>query len=660
MLPTKIAIFKKPPAGKHAGWMNDRAQSLVIRRRQGGCACRLSVQSSAQLPAAHKLFGKLPLVLQAFLLTLLLSSQSIMALENQLASHPSPYLAMHAQDPVHWQDWHPGILEQAKKEGKLLFISSGYFACHWCHVMRRESYNNKDIANLLNQHFIPVKLDRELEPAMDAHLIDFVQRTQGRAGWPLNVFVTPQGYPLVGMTYVPAEKFRQMLVRLNKLWTEQTDDIAAMAQRGMQALVEQRQPKSPDSLVNLVELKSSFISSAMQMSDQMQGGFGQSNKFPMTSQLSLLLELQASAPDKMLKDFLILTLDRMANDGLRDQLAGGFYRYTVDPGWQTPHYEKMLYTQALLSELYMRAATVLERPDYQAVATDTLNFVLRDMRGKEGAYIASFSAVDGNDEEGGYYLWSQDELSQVLQGEMLELARKRWRLQSPAGEAVLPMQGSSISELAAASDKSERQIIELLDQARQKLLAKRIQRVLPKDDKELAGWNGLLLATLSTAAKQPLQEDMHQAAKQLRDNLLTRLWDGNKLLRARDGSASLGSAALEDYAYVAYGISKWAELPGNEADKLMAQKLLTLAWDRFYTEDGWRATNMPPLPGMPLDQAQEDGALPSPSALVIQLSLRAGNRQLKERALATRGQVLAVVQDKPFWYAGHIQALLER
>jgi len=603
-------------------------------------------------------FEKSPIALQAFLLALLLSSQSIMALENQLASHPSPYLAMHAQDPVHWQDWHPGILEQAQKEGKLLFISSGYFACHWCHVMRRESYNNKDIADLLNRHFIPIKLDRELEPSLDAHLIDFVQRTQGRAGWPLNVFVTPQGYPLVGMTYVPAEKFEQLLVRLNKLWSEQAEETAAMAQRGMQALVKQRTSGIPESLVSLTELKSNFISGSIQMADQMQGGFGQSNKFPMTPQLSLLLELQASAPDKMLKDFLLLTLDQMANKGLRDQLAGGFYRYTVDPGWQTPHYEKMLYTQALLSELYMRAATVLKRPDYQAVATDTLNFVLRDMRGKDGAYIASFSAVDGDDVEGGYYLWSQDELSQVLQGKMLELARKHWHLQS-AGDSVLPMRGSGIDELAVSSGMSEQQVQELLAQARQKLLARRAERVLPKDGKELAGWNGLLLAALSSAARRAGQEDMQQAAKQLRDNILTRLWDGKNLLRARDGSASLGATALEDYAYVAYGLSKWAELSGNESDKLMTQKLLTLAWDRFYTEDGWQDTNLPPLPGMPLGQAQDDGALPSPAALIIDLSQKSGNQALRKRALATRGDVLAVIQEKPFWYASHVRALLD-
>jgi len=603
-------------------------------------------------------FEKSPIALQVFLLTLLLSSQSIMALENQLASHPSPYLAMHAQDPVHWQDWHPGILEQAQKEGKLLFISSGYFACHWCHVMRRESYNNKDIADLLNRHFIPIKLDRELEPSLDAHLIDFVQRTQGRAGWPLNVFVTPQGYPLVGMTYVPAEKFEQLLVRLNKLWSEQAEETAAMAQRGMQALVKQRTSGTPESLVSLTELKSNFISGSIQMADQMQGGFGQSNKFPMTPQLSLLLELQASAPDKMLKDFLLLTLDQMANKGLRDQLAGGFYRYTVDPGWQTPHYEKMLYTQALLSELYMRAATVLKRPDYQAVATDTLNFVLRDMRGKDGAYIASFSAVDGDDVEGGYYLWSQDELSQVLQGKMLELARKHWHLQS-AGDSVLPMRGSGIDELAVSSGMSEQQVQELLAQARQKLLARRAERVLPKDGKELAGWNGLLLAALSSAARQAGQEDMQQAAKQLRDNILTRLWDGKNLLRARDGSASLGATALEDYAYVAYGLSKWAELSGNESDKLMTQKLLTLAWDRFYTEDGWQDTNLPPLPGMPLGQAQDDGALPSPAALIIDLSQKSGNQALRKKALATRGDVLAVIQEKPFWYASHVRALLD-
>lgn len=595
--------------------------------------------------------------LQTFVLVLMLSSQSLMAMKNQLASHPSPYLAMHGGDPVQWQDWHPGLLQQAQKEGKLLFISSGYFACHWCHVMRRESYNNPEIAKLLNQYFIPVKLDRELEPALDAHLIDFVQNTQGRAGWPLNVFLTPQGYQLVGMTYVPAEKFRRLLIRLNTLWSEQAAETAAMAQRGMQALVEKRRAKTPDSLMNMRQLKAKFIAETLQMADQMQGGFGQSNRFPMTPQLGLLLEMQAAEPDKMLGDYLTLTLDQMANKGLRDQLAGGFYRYTVDPGWQTPHYEKMLYTQALLSELYLRAATVLRRPDYQAVALDTLAFVAKEMQGKDGAYIASFSAVDGNDVEGGYYLWSHKQLSQVLQGEMLELAIKYWQLPSSSIEPVLPMRGN-IKQLATSTGKTEQQIQTLLDQARQKLLTKRSERVLPKDDKELAGWNGLLLAALSTAASQTQREDLRTAAKQFRDNLLNRLWDGKNLLRARDGTTSLGAAALEDYAYVAYGLTRWGQLSGSDVDSQLAEKLLTLAWDRFHTKDGWRATDQPPLPGMPLNQAQDDGALPSPAALVIQLSLHSGNQQLKDKALATRGQVLAAVQDKPFWYAGHVGALL--
>ena len=594
-----------------------------------------------------------------FLLVILLYGQSPLALENQLASHPSPYLAMHAQDPVHWQDWRPRLLQQAQKEGKLLFVSSGYFACHWCHVMRTESYNNPDIANLLNQHFIPIKLDRELEPALDEHLIEFVRVTQGTAGWPLNVFLTPDGYPLLGMTYVPAEKFRQLLVRLNQLWSEKPEQTAALARSGTQALLQQRKPGKAGALVNLRQLKAGFISDTLQLANQMQGGFGQTNQFPMTAQLSLLLELHAAEPDKQLAEFLTLTLDQMASNGLRDQLAGGFYRYTVDPGWQTPHYEKMLYTQALLSELYMRAARVLKRPDYRLVAADTLDFVLRDMRGNNGAYIASFSAVDGNDVEGGYYLWSQEELARVLQDELLELAIEHWGLQPSPDTMRLPMLGNSVAELASATGKSKQQIQGMLQQARRQLLAARAQRVLPRDDKELSGWNGLLLSALCIASQQPGMESMRSAAKQLRDNLMTRLWDGTNLLRARDGDTSLGAAALEDYAFVAYGLARWADLSGNAADKQLVEKLLTLTWDRFYTEAGWRTADVPPLPGMPMAQAQEDGALPSPAAMIIDLSLKSDSQLLRDKARATRGEVLAVVQEKPFWYASHVRVLLD-
>lgn len=595
------------------------------------------------------------------ILPLLLTSLSVSALQNQLADNPSPYLAMHGQDPVAWQVWNAETLELARKEGKLLFVSSGYFACHWCHVMQRESYQNAAIAALLNEYFIPVKVDRELNPALDEHLIDFVQRTQGRAGWPLNVFLTPEGYPVVGMTYLPAERFRVLLGRLQKMWHAEKAEVTQLASRALDALVTQRQVSTGDKPVSRDQLLQVFLKSAMVMADELAGGFGQQNRFPMTAQLSALLSIQEKKPMKSLEHFLRLTLDQMAAKGLRDHLAGGFFRYTVDPDWQTPHYEKMLYTQALLAGLYLRAAKVFGQPLYAQVARDTLEFTLREMCGKTAACVASFSAVDDQGAEGGYYLWKEKELEQILTPEQRVLAREHWLLNGfdRKPEGVLPMQGASIQELATKHQQPVDQITKQLAEAKKRLLVARHKRSLPVDDKRLAGWNGLLLNALSLAADQLQHPGFHSAAGKLRDYLLNDLWDGKQLFRAVHKGRPIGQASLADYAYVAQGLRSWSRISRQPLDAKVADKLLTIAWSRFYTEKGWLSGSQALLPGMPFAKAQEDGALPAPAAIVLQLSLGSEDRQLRDRARSMLQESQMAVQDNPFWYASHIKVLLE-
>ena len=238
---------------------------------------------------------------------LLLASAAVHGLENRLADHPSPYLALHGADPVHWQPWGADVLELARKEGKLLFVSSGYFACHWCHVMHRESFRNPQIAALLNRHFIAVKVDRELEPALDAHLIDFVQRTQGSAGWPLNVFLTPEGYPLLGATYLPPDDLQNLLERLGRLWAEETDEMRDLARRALLALVTQREPNDQPVSLSPQRLRRSLLNAALQLGDEMLGGFGQQNRFPMAPQLMALVKLQSDSANSELADFLSFT-----------------------------------------------------------------------------------------------------------------------------------------------------------------------------------------------------------------------------------------------------------------------------------------------------------------------------------------------------------------
>jgi uncharacterized protein YyaL (SSP411 family) len=584
------------------------------------------------------------------------------ALENRLADNPSPYLAMHGQDPVAWQPWNAETLALAKKEGKLLFISSGYFACHWCHVMQRESYSDPAIAEILNTYYIPVKVDRELNPALDEHLIDFVQRTQGRAGWPLNVFLTPEGYPVVGMTYVPPEKFRTLLERLRKMWQAEGPRVSRLAGKALEVLVEQRRGQTKESQVSRTELQRKFLGSALGIADEMAGGFGQQNRFPMTPQLSTLLEIQAREADETLSHFLHLTLEQMASRGLRDHLGGGFFRYTVDPDWSTPHYEKMLYTQALLADLYLRAAEVFSEPAWAEVARDTLEFTLREMCAGGDACVASFSAVDDKGVEGGYYLWKEDELKELLPGELWELAREHWRLKDFGSkpEGVLPMAGKTAEELAKARNMPVEQVRARLRQARTRLLQARNKRSLPVDDKRLAGWNGLMLSALSRAARQLPAPDFLNRAEKLRDYLVKQLWDGQQLHRAVHQGRPVGQASLADYAYVARGLKHWARASGRKEDGRLADMLLKVAWRKFRTEQGWRSSSAALLPGMPAVQAQEDGALPAASAIIIGLSLDSENAKLREQAEKLVPATWLAVQDNPFWYASSVNMLLAR
>jgi uncharacterized protein YyaL (SSP411 family) len=594
------------------------------------------------------------------LIMLSLITPSLHALQNQLNSHPSPYLAMHGNDPVAWQDWGQAVIDQARDEGKLLFVSSGYFSCHWCHVMQRESYQNDKIAAFLNRHFIPVKLDRELHGALDAHLIEFLEKTQGHAGWPLNAFLTPEGYPLIGATYVPPEQFSELLERLHRTWTDERGRMRNLARRTQLQLMLNKVAVDVAPLP-AAELDNALLRKTMSLGDTMEGGFGDESRFPMAPQLMALLDLQSRRPTPALGEFLILTLDQLAREGMRDHLAGGFFRYTVDPSWEIPHFEKMLYTQALLAEVFMRAADVFERADYDEVALDTLRFVDREMRGPQGAYVASFSAVDGAGEEGAVYLWSIEQVHELLGEEDTALASRHWRMQGfPAFDGShLPRYGEQPAAIAQRLETTPAAIEQRLAAIRERLLEARKRRDLPVDDKELAGWNGLMLAAFATGAARWNDPVLGAAALRVRDFLRDRLWDGKHLRRAVKGERELGKASLADYAYVAYGMDRFARVSGEAVDHTLATALLSLAWQRFHGSGGWRMDDQPLIPGLGEDSAMPEGALPAPSAVLIRLSLESGNPQLRTAALAALEMGRQKAQSEPFWYAGHHAALLE-
>lgn len=577
------------------------------------------------------------------------------ALTNQLAGNASPYLAMHGQDPVAWQEWSPQILELAQHEGKLILVSSGYFSCHWCHVMHRESFSDAEIAATINQHFIPVKVDRELEAALDQYLLDFVQQTQGNAGWPLHVFLTPEGYPLVGLTYAPPKEFQRVLGQLARKWADERVMLTDTARRAVLALLTAQQRK-PSGSIERDQLLAQFESAALRQADDLAGGFGQQSKFPMTAQLSLLIKLAEKKPGGAVDRLARLTLAQMADNGLRDQLGGGFFRYTVDPAWQMPHYEKMLYTQALMALLYLDAAQRLNEPSYLQVVTDTLDFVLREMRGADGGFVASLSAINDQGVEGGYYLWDRASLEELLSAEELRLAEGFWRMgqeQSSAG-SILPLGGVPLAVLAENHGHSLGESEGLIQSARSKLLAARAQRTLPVDSKQLAGWNGLMLEALCKAAERVQRDDYRREAGQLKGFLVSLMKDGG-LSRAQQNGRVIGSASLEDFALVAGGLSAWADISHQAEDRALANQVLVQAWARFHADAGWQSSSAKPLPGMAPSQAQTDQALPSSVATLLRLSLASGDSSLFASATAALKLALIEAASDPFWYPSLLQ-----
>ena len=576
-------------------------------------------------------------------------------LKNILAGHASPYLALHGQDPVAWQEWNAGTIARAKRENKLLFVSVGYFSCHWCHVMQQKSYRDPAIAALLNQYFIPVKVDRELNGALDAGLIEFSEAIKGVAGWPLNAFVTPEGYPAYAVLYEPPAEFKRLLTRMAETWRTQGK---AFRQAALEAGSAKRAPPAKASVtpaaVQRVHL--AFMESIWQHVDTLQGGFNRVSKFPMATHLDTLLETYTRERDPRLGEFLRLTLDQMARLGLRDHVNGGFFRYTVDPDWTTPHFEKMLYDNAQLARLYARAAEVFKRPDYLGVAHETLDFMLVDLQAPGGGFYTALSALDRQGREGGGYLWRIDELRQRLTPAEFALASRVWGLDQPApfDLGYLPMEKKPPSQ---AERDALQVLLDKLKASGRKGQAPKYQ--VPIDTKINAGLNGLALSALSEAGQGVPR--FAQAASKLRDYLAQRLVSQGRLLKTRSGNRVFAEAELEDYAFAVAGLTDYGRLFKDPAAEALARNLAKQAWQRFFTPTGWRLEERPLLATLRPEPALLDGALPSASARLMDVTQSWVNAG-KETSLSTflhqaKTMMLPVMEKQPFDYPGGVKLL---
>ncbi len=472
---------------------------------------------------------------------------------NRLAQETSPYLLQHADNPVDWYAWTDEAFERARAEGKPILLSVGYAACHWCHVMEHESFEDEETAALMNERFVCVKVDREERPDVDGLYMEAVVSMSGQGGWPMTVFLTPDGRPFWGGTYFPPEprlglpSFRQVLLAIDETYRTRRDDLERQAEElvGLLRKAAERDP-SPDPLTT--SLLTGAVSTLERQFDPVHGGFGGAPKFPPSATLELLLRLEGDGALSMARK----TLDRMAAGGMYDQLGGGFHRYSVDAIWLVPHFEKMLYDNALLASVYLHAWAMTGDGGYRRVVEETLDYLVRDMRLPEGGF-ASAQDADTLGEEGLTYIWTPDEIEAVLAPEDAANAIQRFGV-TPGGN----FEGRNI---LFVSDPS----VELSPEARAALLAARARRPQPlRDDKALAGWNGLALAAFAEAARRLERHDYLVAAVDLAEFLLGPLSrsDGGLLRTYRSGEAKI-DGYLEDYANVAHGLLELYDATGE-------------------------------------------------------------------------------------------------
>ncbi|MEZ5534532.1 MAG: DUF255 domain-containing protein [Thiolinea sp.] len=557
---------------------------------------------------------------------------------NGFKDHPSPYLQQHAEDAVHWQLLNNDVFTHALKQDKLLFISSGYAACYWCHRMREDTFANPAIGELINRHFVAILLDRELEPELDHWLQGFMEQQRGFGGWPVSVILTPDGKPLASFSYTPQAEFQGTLQRFLQDWTDKRPALQQRAEQNYQRLSEQNTlPETPEK-TNLQSWLGAFLEQVNKLADEDYGGFGDQEKFPYLPQLAALLTLQQINPDPAVKTFLDTSFAAMIGGGLRDHLGGGFFRYTDDRDWTSPHYEQMLYTQALIAPLMLRFGTEYKQPVYVRTGQETLLAMIGNFQREDGLFRASLFATDDSGKQGGYYLWQAKELQQILgvdAGRVLNLFDVQ-----DEDAPVLPFimaQGEAAQTI------------------RQRLLAEREQRTLQSDDKALLGWNALALSAL--AAGYGLDEQIQQAGAKLAAPLL-------KLAEHRHyprllGEQGYAEATLADQVYLAQGLADWGQVVQDQRYREAARDLVMVIYKQYYTQ-GWQVLRDNPLVGNLQRALIADTQLPSPSALWLKLAWELGDAgsELQRQAEQVAAVLPQDLQVQAFFHATHTAVLV--
>ena len=550
---------------------------------------------------------------------------------NRLINETSPYLLQHAHNPVDWRPWGQEALDKAQTEDKPILLSIGYSACHWCHVMERESFEDERIAGMMNDNFVSIKVDREERPDIDNIYMNAVQALTGSGGWPLTVFLTPDGRPFYGGTYFPPDdnrgmvSFPRLLTAMADAYKNKRGDVIQATQQlisrvqQMSEVPRAQEPLSPDVLHQAFQnLVSNY--------DFQNGGFGSAPKFPQPMTYEFILRYHKLTNSPRALEMVELAASRMATGGIYDQIGGGFHRYSTDPYWLVPHFEKMLYDNALLVRLFLHLFQATQNEFYRRIAEETLDYVIREMRDPAGGFYSSQDA-DSEGEEGKFFVWSNDELTLILGDKDTDLISGYWGVSETGnfeGRNILNVPQGAESYAAEAGISPEA-LAATITSAKAKLMEARERRIHPgRDDKALTAWNGMILRSFAEAASILERDDYRQAATDCAEFLLRELVSNGRLLRTyKDGKAHL-NGYLEDYAYLADGLLYLYEATFDDRwlteARRLADGMIDLFWEQ--AENGFYDTGRDHEDLVVRPRDVFDNATPCGSSVAVDMLLR--------------------------------------
>lgn len=568
---------------------------------------------------------------------------------NRLINETSPYLLQHAHNPVDWYPWGREAFERAKKENKPVFLSIGYSTCHWCHVMERESFENEQIARIMNEHFINIKVDREQRPDVDGIYMNAVQMMTGSGGWPLSIFLTPDGKPFFGGTYFPPKDiygrpgFERVLLHIADAWENRRQELVESSNKISEVLSRLTGPTEKEALSpDMLQAGFDYFKAAF---DKINGGFGSAPKFPQPTNLSMLLSYWHRTKDTQALEMVETSLDTMAKGGIYDHIGGGFHRYSTDEKWLVPHFEKMLYDQALLSKVYIQAYQAAGRQKYAATARQILEYVLRDMTDLNGGFYSAEDA-DSEGKEGVFYVWDLQQIKSILDKEEAEIFSAYYGVTEKGNfednKTILNITASK-EQFAQKFQKDHKTIMDVLSNARSKIFNERVKRVRPhRDDKIITAWNGLMISSMAFGGAALQEEKYIKAAERAAKFIMDALHKNGRLMRYyRDGQA-VEPAFLDDYAFMISGLLNLYEASFETQwiidAKILAEEMIKLFADN--EQGGFFLTGKDCEKLIAGIKPSSDGVIPSGNSAAAFTLLKLGKLTMNQRFTEQGGKVL--------------------